>query len=501
MSETLPKGWITVQFTDILGINGGSQPPKKDFIYEPRKGYVRLLQIRDFGEKPFPTYVPKSSKLRLVNKDEILLARYGGTSSDDSLGRVCAGMEGAYNVALVKLIFFKELTPTSFIKHLFGAHFFLDVISKNSRSCQTGFNKDDLNDVSFPLSPLNEQKRIVAKLDQIMPRIDAVKARLDKIPSIIKRFRQSVLTAAVTGKLTEKWREEHSHEECAEALIERIKKFRIENTENERERNAVKKLYEEGEKRLRKKESPYELPESWSFCEINSIGTVNNGSTPSRKISHYWNGNINWISSGEVNNSSIRQTRETITQTGFDNSSVKLLPIGTVLIAMIGEGKTRGQTAILEIESSCNQNVAAVVINHGLVISKYLYFWFFMQYEHNRSYGSGSGPKALNCQRVREINFILPPLEEQKEIVRQVDKLFAFADKMESHYKKAKAEVDKLSQSVLAKAFRGELVITEAELAEKEGRNFESAEKLLGRIMEEKKRLYALSKSRNRKIK
>jgi len=203
MSEALPKGWISVKFTDILGINGGSQPPKNDFIYEDRKGYVRLLQIRDFGEKPFPTYVPLSRKLRLVKKDELLLARYGGTSSDDSLGRVCTGMEGAYNVALVKLIFFKDLTPTSFIKHLLGAHFFLDVISKNSRSCQTGFNKGDLDDVSFPLPPLNEQKRIVAKLDKIIPRIDAVKERLNKVPAIIKRFRQSVLTAACSGRLTE----------------------------------------------------------------------------------------------------------------------------------------------------------------------------------------------------------------------------------------------------------------------------------------------------------
>jgi len=144
MSETLPKGWITIKFTDILGIHGGSQPSKKDFIYKPKEGYARLLQIRDFGDKPFPTFVPMSPKLRLVKKDELLLARYGGTSADDSLGRICTGMEGAYNVALVKLQFLKQYTPTNFIKHLFGAHFFLDVISKNSRSCQTGFNKDDL---------------------------------------------------------------------------------------------------------------------------------------------------------------------------------------------------------------------------------------------------------------------------------------------------------------------------------------------------------------------
>jgi len=290
-----------------------------------------------------------------------------------------------------------------------------------------------------------------------------------------------VLTAAVTGTLTEQWREEHPEVENAEVLLERIKKFRFENAKNQRKLNVIKKNYLEGDERLKNKETPYELPDCWQFCEINSIGNVYNGSTPSRKIKQYWNGKVNWVSSGEVANSIITSTRETITKSGYDNSSVKLFPKGTVLIAMIGEGKTRGQTAILDIESTCNQNVAAVVINHGFVLSKYLFLWFFMQYERNRSFGSGSGPKALNCRRVRELDFILPPLEEQKEIVRQVDKFFSIADKLENHYRNAKAKVDKLSQSVLAKAFRGELVPQDP--------NDEPAEELLERIQAEKAKI------------
>ncbi len=150
---------------------------------------------------------------------------------------------------------------------------------------------------------------------------------------------------------------------------------------------------------------------------------------------------------------------------------------------MIGEGKTRGQTAILDIESTCNQNVEAILIDHGCVLPEYLFNWFLMNYERNRNFGSGSGPKALNCQRVREIDFILPPFQEQKEIVRQVDKLFVLADKVEAHYQKAKDRVDKLSQSVLAKAFRGELVPQDP--------NDEPAEKLLERILAEKARMAA----------
>jgi type I restriction enzyme S subunit len=356
----------------------------------------------------------------------------------------------------------------------------------NSKPKGTGtphVNPDVFWKLLFPIAPLNEQKRIVAKLDAVIPRIAAVKERLEKIPTILKRFRQSVLTAAVTGKLTEKWRGDHSEVESAEVLLERIKAFRIENAKNNRDLNAITKNLKEGLERLQNKEAPYPLPDTWKYCEINSIGNVYNGSTPSRKVPAYWNGKINWVSSGEVSNTRIKSTREQISQDGFNNASVKLFPKGTVLVAMIGEGKTRGQTAILDIESTCNQNVAAILIDHGCVLPEYLFNWFLMNYERNRNFGSGSGPKALNCQRVREIDFILPPFQEQKEIVRQVDKLFALSDKVEIHYQKARDRVDKLSQSVLAKAFRGELVPQDP--------NDEPAEKLLERILEEKTKMEA----------
>jgi len=198
------------------------------------------------------------------------------------------------------------------------------------------------------------------------------------------------------------------------------------------------------------------------------------------------------VSSGEVQNCIIKETNEKISQLGFQNSSVKLLPNGTVLIAMIGEGKTRGQAAILDIDATCNQNVAGIIINHNCVLSKYLFFWLLFQYDRNRNVGSGSGPKALNCQRVRELDFILPPLEEQKEIVRQTNKLFAFADKLEVHYKKAKEKIDKLPQSVLAKTFRGELVPQDPD--------DEPASELLKKIIAEKeKRQSEIKKTKKRK--
>ena len=188
----------------------------------------------------------------------------------------------------------------------------------------------------------------------------------------------------------------------------------------------------------------------------------------------FWGGDIPWVSSGEVRNNVISTTRERITKAGYESCSVRLLPPGTVLLAMIGEGKTRGQTSILQIDATINQNIAAVVITHGLVNSEFLWRWFQFQYEATREHGSGSGPQALNCQRVRELPFVLPPLVEQQEVVGRVEALFALDDQIETRYAKAKTPVEKLTPSLLRRAFRGELIPQDP--------NDEPAEALLRRI-------------------
>ena len=495
MREGLPKGWVSTTLSAVALMN-----PKSILDDNLEVGFIpmALVPITFVGEIRFENrrWCAVKNGFTHFKDGDVIFAKIT-PCFENSKAAIISGLPNSYGAGSTEYFVLRSIiiSPSMLLYWVKSSTFLKNAESKMTGSVgQKRVPKSFVETFTIPLPPLKEQKRIVAKLDAIMPRIDAVKERLDKVPGILKRFRQSVLTAAVTGKLTERWREEHPEVESAEVLLERIKDFRIRNAENARELNSVKKNYKEGYERLQNKEPQYSLPDTWKYCEINSIGNVFNGSTPSRKEANYWNGNINWISSGEVANLRINSTREQITQEGYDNSSVKLFPKGTVLIAMIGEGKTRGQTAILDIESTCNQNIAAVVLNHGLVLSEYLYNWFFMQYERNRSFGSGSGPKALNCQRVREIDFILPPLEEQKEIVRQVEKLFALADKVEAHYKKAKARVDKLSQSVLAKAFCGELVPQDP--------NDEPAEKLLERILEEKAKMGAqLKGTRKRGVK
>lgn len=147
-----PDGWALIKFTDVLDVQGGTQPPKSQFLDSPKEGYIRLLQIRDFGAKPVPTYIPVTSKLKICSKNDLLIGRYGA-----SLGRICTGMEGAYNVALAKVISGEQLYKP-FLKSYLESEIFQQPLALLSRSAQNGFNKDDLATFDFPLPPPSRTK-------------------------------------------------------------------------------------------------------------------------------------------------------------------------------------------------------------------------------------------------------------------------------------------------------------------------------------------------------
>jgi type I restriction enzyme S subunit len=153
---------------------------------------------------------------------------------------------------------------------------------------------------------------------------------------------------------------------------------------------------------------------------------------------------------------------------------------------MIGEGKTRGQSAILDIDACTNQNVAGLVFDTDDIFPDYIWCWALSEYERNRAVGRGGAQPALNAAKVRGLLLPLPPLQEQVEIVHRINGLFAFSGKVEQKVQAAYRRTEKLAQSILAKAFRGELVPIEAELARREGRDYEPASVLLERIRAEK---------------
>lgn len=350
-----------------------------------------------------------------------------------------------------------------------------------------------LKETAIPVPPLNEQQRVVAKLDRLFTHSRRAREGLERVSALCNRYKQAVLASAFRGNLTADWRDNNPDMEPASELLKQIQLKQQKQVNSSHQRQKLIDFFHATTVADSRNEYLNDIPTTWSRCQIGNIGSVCNGSTPSRKLSEYWNGNISWVSSGEVRNNVISRTKETITQQGYENSSVRILPVGTVLLAMIGEGKTRGQTAILRIEATINQNVAGVIIDHGLISSEYLWYWFQYQYQSTREQGSGSGPQALNCQRVRELPFIVSPFAEQEEIVWRVEKMFKEIDLMKQEYQKASNLLDRLEQTTLSKAFRGELVPQDPK--------DEPAAVLLDRIQAERQEQPKTKKtSRNKKV-
>ena len=149
----IPSTWCWVRHNQLFEISGGSQPPKSQFVDNPKSGYIRLYQIRDYGPNPMPVYIPKEKANKITKEGDIILARYGG-----SLGKA---------MAKVIPLFESEFVNKQYLFLFYQSSIYQYLVKDHSRSAQAGFNKDDLTDLFFPLPPLEEQSRIVEKYKSV----------------------------------------------------------------------------------------------------------------------------------------------------------------------------------------------------------------------------------------------------------------------------------------------------------------------------------------------
>ena len=356
-----------------------------------------------------------------------------------------------------------------------------------SRSAQNGFAKHEIAYIQLPLPPLAEQRRIVAKIEKLFSELDKGIENLKTARAQLKVYRQALLKHAFEGKLTAKWREQNKDKlETASALQQRIQTERA--ARYQQQLTDWQAAGQKGSKPKSTKSLPpltnvelAELPEladSWTWVKFGRVFDIYVGSTPSRKREDYWNGNIAWVSSGEVAFCKIKDTKEKITKSGYASASTEIHPAGTILLAMIGEGKTRGQPAILDIEACHNQNTAAIrVVDTGFP-SEYLYQYLAYQYEITRRIGSGNNQKALNKARVSDMTIPLCTSSEMLAVVNSIDEKLSIANQLDQTITTTLQQSEALRQSILIKAFSGSLVAQDA--------NDEPASVLLTRIKTEK---------------
>ncbi len=329
-------------------------------------------------------------------------------------------------------------------------------LQKLVKKIQYGATKASLSlnqvrEFPVPLPPLNEQRRIVARIEELTARSKTAKEALQAIPPLLEKFRQSVLAAAFRGDLTADWRLENPFPDDAGSIVDEVRRSRQQVQVDSRKKQTL------SESSCPDKSKQPPLPRSWTWTTLGDCFAIYVGATPSRKEPRYWGGDIPWVSSGEVKFRTINSTKECITADGLENTSTSLHPPGTVLLSMIGEGKTRGQAAILGIEACNSQNSAAIRLGETRISPEYLYYWLVRQYENNRRIGSGNNQQALNKRRVQDIPIPLAPLGEQKALIARIEGLLSFQDLHQDSYRAIFDTILKLNRSILSQAFQGKL--------------------------------------------
>ena len=226
--------------------------------------------------------------------------------------------------------------------------------------------------------------------------------------------------------------------------LKMAKKKQIELTIEEKLQNAL----------VPKEEQPYKIPSNWCWIRLENIAEWGSGGTPSRKRKEYYNGNIPWIKTGELNNGYIFNSEEKITELGLKNSSAKLYPINTVIIAMYGA--TIGKVGILSIEATTNQACACAIVYKNILF-KYVFHYLIYQKEAFINKSKGGAQPNLSQEIIKKHEIPLPPIKEQQRIVNRIESLFVKLDRAKELIENTLAQFEQNKMAILHKAFTGEL--------------------------------------------
>lgn len=415
----IPTSWEWVRHNDLFEIVGGSQPPKSFFKSYPMENHIRLYQIRDYGEKPVPVYVPSDKVTKFTQKGDILLARYGA-----SVGKVFWAENGAYNVAMARVVklFANDSICNVYLYYYYLAPIYQSLVKQNSRSAQAGFNKEDLDSLLFPLPPLSEQKRIVAKIEEILPYIELYEKSYTKLESFNKKFpedmKKSILRIAMQGKLVE----QRAEEGTADGLYEQI----VAEKEKLIKEGKIKK--EKSLPEITEDEIPFEIPRSWKWVRFSEVIDVRDGTHDSPR---YYDEGIPLVTSKNISGGGLDFSNvKYISKEDADKINARSnVDSGDILFAMIG---TIGNPVIVNKDREfCVKNVALFKNYAGDKIDVNYVYWFLSIEQYSLKKIASGGVQAFIPLKVfRNYLMPLPPFDEQKRIVARIEEILPYCDQL-----------------------------------------------------------------------
>jgi type I restriction enzyme S subunit len=418
----LPTGWVIGGIQSLYDVNPGHRGI--EIGDETDVSFIPMTSIEENSGRLHADLVKKYRDLKggytkFINGD-VVFAKITPCMENGKIA-VANNLKNGIACGTTELHVFRPLVNGS-AQYLL--YFLLqDSVREEARRCFQGTSghlrvpASFFDNLKFPIPPLNEQRRIGAKLKVLLGKVDACKKRLERIPDILKRFRQSVLAAACSGRLTADWRE-------ADSFVN-------------------------------------DMPSNWRKCRLSDLSVlITKGASPKWQGVSYSSTGVLFITSENVGHGKmLLGTRKYVESEINEIQPRSVLNRGDLLTNIVGA--SIGRSAIYDADEIANINQAVALIRLNNTVDRN----YILQVLNSPSLVCHMGVQKVDVARanlslkdVANFPIPLPPFPEQCKIVRRVEALFKVSDQIEARYAKAKAYMDKLTQSILAKAFRGELV-------------------------------------------
>ncbi len=470
----LPQGWTTARLGDVVS-------SMKNGLYKPADAYADdgVVCLRMYNIDQGKVVLRDLKRMRLSDTE---VQEYGLLPGDLLVNRVnsrelvgkTARIPESLGVAVfesknIRVRLIDEAVSSQFVSLQLlngGAKYF----ANNAQQVVGMASVSQTQIAGFPilLPPKREQARVVEKLDELFSDLDAGIAALERARANLKRYRAAVLKAAVEARLTEKWRAANPKAEPAEKLLERI----LGERRKKWEEAQLKKYSDKGQLPPKgwkdkypvpaklKAEALPKLPTNWCWATLDQLADIGTGATPLRSEPKYWNGgSIPWVTSAVVNSPYVNEASELVTPAALEETNLFLYPANTLILAMYGEGKTRGKVSELLLEATTNQALAALVFfETASACRSYVKTFLAKSYEDMRRIASGGVQPNMNLGLIKEMRIPLPPLDEQAQITLAIDRLLSVQERLVQEGEKSALRASRLRQSILKRAFEGKLV-------------------------------------------
>ena len=404
--------WKTVKLGDICDLQNGFAFKSSDYVDNSNTLNIRMSNIRPNGEfdeshniRFLPdNYATKYADYKLIEGDLIIaMTDMAGNPKILGMPTIVKNLDGRaflLNQRVGKLHKFSDDIFVPYLCHFLSTlkNFYKN---KGAGGLQINISKKDILSATIPLPPLAEQQRIVAKLDAAFAEIDGAIESAVRKETEVQKLKASLLSSSLSG-------------------------------------DAV----------------------MWKTVKLGDVCDLSTGGTPSRTKPEYFdNGDVKWLVSGDVNQREIFDCDGRITQEGLKSSNAKYLPLNSVLIALNGQGKTRGTVALLRINATCNQSLVAISPKVGCDIdTKYIFYVLDGMYDKIRKLtgDSGNDRRGLNMPLIRNIPIPLPPLAEQQRIVAKLDAIFSELAVAKEAIKQSKTNYQAMKSAILAQELQSE---------------------------------------------